>query len=64
MTMTSCLTTIPDDNVLAIGLLVTTNPHNAPDLRTWAKEAHDLLTVIIKLPDIHDSTPDLVAAEE
>ena len=62
MTMTSRLTAIPDDDVLAIGLLVTTDPNNAPDLRPWAREGHDRLTAVFNLPEIQDSTPDLVAA--
>ena len=62
--MTSRLTPIPDDNLLAIGLLVTTNPNDAPDLSAWAREAYAHLTTIINLHEIHDSTPDLVAAEE
>ena len=36
----------------------------APDLGAWAREAQDLLTAITNLPTIHDSTPDLVVAEE
>ena len=59
--MTLCFTAIPDDDVLAIGLLVTTDPNNAPDLRAWAREAHNLLTTIANLPEIHDSTPDVMA---
>ena len=62
--MTSRCTAIPDDDVLAIGLLVTTDPDNAPDLRAWAREVHSHLTSIINLPEIEDSTPDLVVAEE
>ena len=62
--MTSRLTAIPKDDILAIGLLATTHPDNAPDLGAWAREAHNLLTAITNLPEIHDSTPDLVAAEE
>ena len=61
--MTSRLTPIPDDNLLAIGLLVTTNPNDAPDLSAWAREAYAHLTTIINLPEIQDSIPDLVAAE-
>ena len=63
-TMTSRLTAIRDDDVLAIELLVTPNWDNAPDLRAWAREAHNHLTAVINLAEIHDSTPDLVSAEE
>ena len=62
--MTSRLTLIPDGNLLAIRLLVTSNSNDAPDLSAWAREAYAHLTTIINLPEIYDSTPDLVAAEE
>ena len=62
--MAAYLTAVPDDILLAIRLLTTTAPNEAPDLGAWAREAQDLLTTITNLPAIHDSTPDLVAAEE
>ena len=62
--MAAYLTAVSDDILLAIRLLTTTAPNEAPDLGAWAREAQDLLTMITNLPAIHDSTPDLVAAEE
>ena len=62
--MVTYLTAVPDDILLAIRLLTTTAPNEAPDLGAWAREAHNLLTTINNLPAIHNSTPDLVATEE
>ena len=62
--MASRLIAVTDDEVLAIGLLITTNPDNAPDLGAWAHEAYQHLNSIINLPEIQDTTPDLVVTEE
>ena len=55
--MASRLTSIPDVDILAIALLVTTNPDNTPDLSAWAKEAHDLLMADIN--QLKSTTPPL-----
>ena len=54
--MAAYLSAIPDDILLAVRLLMTTAPNEAPDLGAWAREAQDLLTTIINLPAIPDST--------
>ena len=38
--MASRLIAVTDDEVLTIGLLITTNPDNTPDLGAWAREAY------------------------
>ena len=62
--MASRLIAVTEDEVLAIGPLITTNPDNAPDLGAWARKAYQHLNSIINLPEIQDSIPVRGVAEE